>query len=103
MFAEPLDLMVCDASFIALSKLLSVPLSLSQEAVLLVKPQFEVGRENIGRGGIVREGAEKALEDVKVWLRGEGWRTMATADSPIEGGSGNSEYLLHAVRQGDPS
>jgi 23S rRNA (cytidine1920-2'-O)/16S rRNA (cytidine1409-2'-O)-methyltransferase len=90
--------MVCDASFIALSKVLHVPLSLSREAVMLVKPQFEVGRDNIGRGGIVRDGAEEALEAVQVWLRGEGWQTVATADSPIEGGSGNSEYLLHAVR-----
>jgi len=97
-FPEMLDLMVCDASFIALSKVLHIPLSLSREAVILVKPQFEVGRDNIGRGGIVRGGAQEALEAVKVWLRGEGWQTVATADSPIEGGSGNSEYLLHAVR-----
>lgn len=98
-FPEMLDLMVCDASFIALSKVLHIPLSLTREAVMLVKPQFEVGRDNIGRGGIVREGAEEALEAVKTWLHGEGWRTVATDDSPIEGGSGNSEYVLHAVRQ----
>lgn len=98
-FPEMLDLMVCDASFIALSKVLYIPLSLTREAVMLVKPQFEVGRDNIGRGGIVREGAEEALEAVKIWLQGEGWRTLATDDSPIEGGSGNSEYVLHAVRQ----
>jgi len=97
-FPEMLDLMVCDASFIALSKVLSVPLSLTREAVMLVKPQFEVGRDNIGRGGIVRDGAQEALEAVKVWLRGEGWRTVVTADSPIEGGSGNAEFLLHAQR-----
>jgi len=97
-FPEMLDLMVCDASFIALSKVLSVPLSLTREAVMLVKPQFEVGRDSIGRGGIVRDGAQEALEAVKVWLRGEGWRTVATADSPIEGGSGNAEFLLHAKR-----
>lgn len=100
-FPEMLDLMVCDASFIALSKVLSVPLSLTREAVMLVKPQFEVGRDNIGRGGIVRGGAQEALDAVKVWLRGEGWRTVATANSPIEGGSGNAEFLLHARRLQD--
>lgn len=98
MFAPLPDLLVCDASFISITKVLGPALSLTKEAVLLIKPQFEVGRENIGKGGLVQAGAEEALEDIKVWLRGEGWQTQAVIDSPIRGGSGNAEYLLHAVR-----
>lgn len=99
MFDPAPDLLVCDASFISITKLLGPALSLTREAVLLFKPQFEVGRDNIGRGGIVRDGTEHALEAVKVWLRGEGWHVMAVTDSPVKGGSGNTEYLLHAVRR----
>ena len=99
MFDPAPDLLVCDASFISLTKLLGPALELTREAVLLVKPQFEVGRQNIGKGGIVRAGAEDALERVKAWLRGEGWRVLALADSPIAGGSGNREYLLHAAKR----
>lgn len=92
------DLLVCDASFISIAKLLGPALSLTQEAVLLIKPQFEVGRDNIGKGGIVKAGAEAALHAVKRWLRSEGWRVVSVTDSPIKGGSGNAEYLLHAKR-----
>lgn len=99
MFDPAPDLLVCDASFISITKLLGPALSLTREAVLLFKPQFEVGRDNIGRGGIVRDGTEHALEAVKVWLRGEGWHVMAVTDSPVKGGSGNTEYLLHAMRR----
>lgn len=98
-FSEPLDLLVCDASFISITKVLGPALSLTREAVLLIKPQFEVGRDNIGKGGIVRDGAEEALEAVKAWLRGEGWAVQGVIDSPVKGGSGNAEYLLHALRR----
>ena len=90
------DLMVCDASFVSVMKILEVPLSLTREAVILVKPQFEVGRDNIGKGGLVRAGAEEALIRVSDWVRRQGWRIIGTSDSPIKGGSGNHEYLLHA-------
>ncbi|GLQ19867.1 TlyA family RNA methyltransferase [Algimonas porphyrae] len=96
---QALDLLVCDASFISITKVLGPALTLTREAVLLIKPQFEVGRSNIGKGGIVRSGADEALEAVKRWLRGEGWRVLAVTDSPVKGGSGNAEYLLHAVRR----
>jgi 23S rRNA (cytidine1920-2'-O)/16S rRNA (cytidine1409-2'-O)-methyltransferase len=98
MFDPAPDLLVCDASFISITKLLGPALSLTREAVLLFKPQFEVGRENVGRGGIVQGGVDAAIDHVERWLRGEGWQIAAKADSPVKGGSGNSEYLLHVVR-----
>lgn len=99
---EP-DLIVCDASFIALSKVLPVPLSLAKQGaklISLVKPQFEVGREGIGRGGIVKsqEAALQSIDTVKDWLSQTGWDVKATDTSPIMGGSGNTEYLLWAVK-----
>ncbi|WP_298918624.1 TlyA family RNA methyltransferase [uncultured Algimonas sp.] len=90
------DLLVCDASFISITKLLGPALSFNREAVLLFKPQFEVGRENVGRGGIVRAGVEEAMDAVRDWLREQGWRIVAIADSPVRGGSGNREYLIYA-------
>lgn len=97
------ELIVCDASFIALSKVLPVPLSLAVKGarlVSLVKPQFEVGREGIGRGGIVKsEGLSlQAFEDVKLWLAQIDWDVKGTDVSPIQGGSGNTEYLLWAQK-----
>ncbi|MEP1142700.1 MAG: TlyA family RNA methyltransferase [Henriciella sp.] len=96
-------LIVCDASFISLHKLLSVPLSLAAEDGMLIalfKPQFEVGRENIGKGGIVTDAAAKtSAEDRFVeWLTEKGWSTEARTDSPIKGGDGNSERLIYAKR-----
>jgi 23S rRNA (cytidine1920-2'-O)/16S rRNA (cytidine1409-2'-O)-methyltransferase len=66
--------------------------------VALIKPQFEAGPADVGRGGIVRDEAVHArvLAEVTAWLEGQGWRVLATAESPITGGDGNREYLLHA-------
>jgi 23S rRNA (cytidine1920-2'-O)/16S rRNA (cytidine1409-2'-O)-methyltransferase len=96
-------LVVCDASFISLSKLLSVPLCLAAEdakLVTLFKPQFEVGRENVGKGGIVSN--SKAIVQAEAafveWLDQLGWRVEACADSPIKGGDGNAERLIYAVK-----
>ncbi len=100
MFDPIPDLLVCDASFISITKLLGPAMEFTQEAVLLFKPQFEVGRENIGKGGIVRGGVDAAEDQVKRWIADQGWRVIATTDSPIEGGSGNREYLWHARRYG---
>ena len=97
---EPLpDLLVCDASFVSLTKILSVPLSLTREAVLLVKPQFEVGRENIGKGGLVRAGTQDALVRVADWVRAQGWRVEGLVESAVRGGDGNREWVLHARRR----
>jgi 23S rRNA (cytidine1920-2'-O)/16S rRNA (cytidine1409-2'-O)-methyltransferase len=100
---EAPGLVVCDASFISLSKVLPAALELAAEAadlVALVKPQFEVGPDEVGKGGVVKSEAarERALRDVAAWLETRGWRVRATAASPIPGGDGNLEHLLWARR-----
>ena len=99
----PPQLLVCDASFISLYKLLSVPLSLAAseaELVALFKPQFEVGREHIGKGGIVTDASATARAETAFieWLSAQGWYVQATADSPVKGGDGNAERLIYAKR-----
>lgn len=97
------ELLVCDASFISLHKLLLVPLSLAApkaHLIALFKPQFEVGRAHVGKGGIVSDSAatqqaEAAFVD---WLAEQGWNTRAHAESPIKGGDGNAERLIYAVK-----
>ncbi|WP_291075050.1 TlyA family RNA methyltransferase [Hyphomonas sp.] len=100
---EAPTLLVCDASFIALEKLLAVPLSLADRAaefVGLFKPQFQVGREHVGKGGLVtdREASDRAAEAIASWMAGQGWPIRAWTESPITGGDGNAERLFHAVR-----
>lgn len=100
---EAPTLLVCDASFIALEKLLAVPLSLADRAaefVGLFKPQFQVGREHVGKGGLVtdREASDRAAEAFASWMAGQGWPIRAWTESPITGGDGNAERLFHAVR-----
>ena len=104
-FALPPELVVCDASFISLTKVLPPVLDLAAPGaglLALVKPQFEVGRAAIGKGGIVRDhaAAEDALARVTDWLVTEaGWQLIGTAPSPIDGHDGNREFLL-AGRKG---
>jgi 23S rRNA (cytidine1920-2'-O)/16S rRNA (cytidine1409-2'-O)-methyltransferase len=98
---EPPQLVVCDVSFIGLAKALPAALALAApgaDLVVLVKPQFEVGRERVGKGGLVRDADARAqvLEDAKAFFEGAGWPVQGTADSPIEGGGGNREHLLWA-------
>ena len=90
--------LVADLSFISVLKALPAPLALlapTATLVLLVKPQFEVGRAAIGKGGVVKDAAaqEAALERVRTWLRAAGWGILGVADSPILGGDGNREFL----------
>jgi 23S rRNA (cytidine1920-2'-O)/16S rRNA (cytidine1409-2'-O)-methyltransferase len=98
------SLIVCDASFIGLATVLATPLSLAAEqaeVVALIKPQFEVGREGVGKGGIVRDPAlrEAAVARVVAWLGGEvRWRVQGVTESPIVGAEGNVEYLIVARR-----
>jgi 23S rRNA (cytidine1920-2'-O)/16S rRNA (cytidine1409-2'-O)-methyltransferase len=97
------DLIVTDVSFIGLAKVLPAALALAQpgaDLVALVKPQFEVGPEAVGKGGLVKDEAAraKALADVAAFLASSGWRVRASADSPIAGGDGNREYLLWAQK-----
>lgn len=103
MFASRPNMIVCDASFISISKILPIPLSIpgvGAHLITLVKPQFEVGKAGIGRGGIVKSESDAliALSDVCAFIESQGWSVRGTTDSPIKGGSGNSEYLLHAVK-----
>lgn len=103
MLGETPSLLVCDASFISMQKLLGRPLSLAAaqaEFVGLFKPQFEVGRDHIGKGGIVTDisVADRAAEAFELWLGEQGWPVRAWTPSPISGGDGNAERLFHAVR-----
>jgi len=100
---QPPDLIVTDVSFISLIKALPPSLELAGEGadlVALVKPQFEAGRDRVGKGGIVKDEAvrRETLDDVAAWLQSQGWTVRATADSPITGGDGNAEFLLWARR-----
>ena len=98
------EAVVADVSFISMRKVLPAAMALAVPGcwlVGLVKPQFEVGREGVRKGGIVRDAAlrERALADVSDWIAAQdGWTVLGTMPSPIEGGSGNVEFLLAAVR-----
>jgi len=99
------ELIVCDASFISLHKLLSVPLSLAADQATLIalfKPQFEVGRAHVGKGGIVTDKAAitRAEQVFLDWLAAQGWQVKGRIDSPINGADGNAERLIFAVRAG---
>jgi len=103
---EPPELIVCDASFIGLEKALPAALGLAApgaDLIALVKPQFEVGPERVGKGGVVKdEGARQAaLDGVRGFLEAAGWRVQGAIDSPVEGADGNREYLLHARAPGE--
>lgn len=96
------EAIVADLSFISLKQALPPALSLAAPdawLVTLVKPQFEVGREALGKGGVVRDEARAraAADDIAGWLEGRGWRVLGIFPSPIHGGSGNAEYLLGAI------
>lgn len=100
---EPVDLVVCDASFIGLKTVLPAALALTKpkaQLAALIKPQFEVGRENLGKGGVVRDPAlhEKTCADISAWLTSLGWTVVGIADSPITGPAGNKEFLINAVK-----
>ncbi len=100
---EPIDLVVCDASFIGLAKVLDVPLGFTRPGArlaALIKPQFEAGREEVGKGGVVRDPAvhERVRAEVAAWLEGKGWQVLGVTRSPITGPEGNVEFLIGAVR-----
>lgn len=100
---EPIDLIVCDASFISIAKVLDVPLGFAKpqaRAMTLVKPQFEAGREEVGKGGVVRDEAirRRVCDEVVSWFEGRGWHVQGVVESPITGPEGNVEFLLAAVR-----
>lgn len=97
---EPIDIIVCDASFISLAKVLERPLSFAAHGarlVALIKPQFEAGRADVGKGGVVRDPAihERVCGDVQAWLASlPGWQVIGITTSPITGPEGNVEFLI---------
>ena len=101
---EPPQLIVCDASFISLSKVLPVALALAApgaDLITLVKPQFEAaGPKAVGKKGVVKdpEAHAAAVQGVRDWLEGRDWTVLAAVESPITGGDGNVEFLLWARR-----
>jgi 23S rRNA (cytidine1920-2'-O)/16S rRNA (cytidine1409-2'-O)-methyltransferase len=103
-----LTLLVMDVSFISATLVLGPVLAAAphlDEAVLLVKPQFEAGREHVGKGGIVRDPAahQQAIEKVAECVRTCGWQVVETIPSPIRGMEGNKEFLLYARKSQGPS
>lgn len=100
---EPVGAIAADVSFISLT--LALPAALARAApgcwlAALIKPQFEAGRDAVGKGGIVRDAAKRdaAVAKVRDWLAAQpGWRVLGVIGSPIAGGSGNREYLIGAI------
>ncbi len=106
MITDRPHLVTCDASFIGLAKVMPVPLSLAvpgAQFIGLIKPQFEVGREHIGKNGIVRPDAPvgQVRQDIVAFLQGEGWHVLGQTESLIRGGDGNQEYLIAAEKGTD--
>ena len=100
---EPVDIIVCDASFIALSKVLDTALALAKpggKLVALIKPQFEAGRDEVGKGGVVRDPAvhQRVCDAAADWVASQGWTVLGVTASPITGPEGNVEFLLGAVK-----
>lgn len=100
---EPVDLVVCDASFIGLSKVLAAPLALAKDdarLVALIKPQFEAGPQEVGKGGVVRDPSvhQRVCQEVRDWLESIGWNVLGLIESPITGPEGNIEFLIGADR-----
>ena len=100
---DQVGLITADLSFISLSKALPAALALAAEKALLValvKPQFELGANALGKDGVVRDEADRrrALDNVAGWLQEAGWQVTGRALSPLAGKAGNREWLLAAVR-----
>jgi 23S rRNA (cytidine1920-2'-O)/16S rRNA (cytidine1409-2'-O)-methyltransferase len=101
---EAPDIVVCDASFISLTTVLPSALALASPAaclVALIKPQFEVGKGKVGKGGVVRDPAlhREVCERITAWLAAQpGWQVEGVTQSPIQGPEGNIEFLIYARR-----
>ncbi|WP_138379170.1 TlyA family RNA methyltransferase [Luteithermobacter gelatinilyticus] len=105
---DPVDLIVCDASFIGLQTVLPAVLALAAPGcflIALIKPQFEVGKGKVGKGGVVRDPAlhKEVCERITGWLQGlSGWTVLGLTESPIKGPEGNVEFLIAARFDGIP-
>lgn len=106
MIPDILDVIVCDASFISLTKVLPAALALAKtgaQLITLIKPQFEVGKAEVSRGkGVIRDASlhRQVCEDISAWVAGQGWKVAGITESPITGPKGNVEFLLYA-RKGE--
>lgn len=94
------DFFVADLSFISLRKVLpsvASRLAPGTPGVVLLKPQFEAGPKEVPRGGVIRDAAvlERVRSGFVAWLEGEGWQVFGVIPSPIRGGDGNTEFLVH--------
>jgi 23S rRNA (cytidine1920-2'-O)/16S rRNA (cytidine1409-2'-O)-methyltransferase len=105
MIPEPINLVVCDASFISLKKVLPAALALAGEGaylITLIKPQFEVGKKEVSKGkGVIRDAAlhQQVCDDIQTWLHDTmGWQVHGITESPITGPKGNKEFLLYASK-----
>lgn len=104
--SEPVDIVVCDASFIGLEKVLPVPMGFARPGAhlaALIKPQFEVGRGDVGKGGIVRDTAlhDAVCARIEDWVSGiDGWSVLGIVESPVTGADGNVEFLIAARKDG---
>jgi len=100
---DAIDLIVCDASFIGLEKILPAAMALTRPGahlVALIKPQFQAGPGDVGKGGVVRDPAvhDRVCAEVRDWLDAQpGWRVLGITESPITGPAGNKEFLIAAV------
>jgi 23S rRNA (cytidine1920-2'-O)/16S rRNA (cytidine1409-2'-O)-methyltransferase len=107
LIADPIDLIVCDVSFIGLEKALPAALALAAPGarlVTLIKPQFEVGKGLVGKGGVVRDPDlhRQVCERMRAWLEAlPGWTFKGITESPITGPQGNHEFLMAGQRNGD--
>ncbi len=102
--ADPIGLIVCDVSFIGLAKALPAALALARDGadlVALVKPQFEVGPDKIGKGGLVRVAADReaAVAGVVAFLQVQGWELRGQAESDVRGGEGAVEHVIWASKR----
>lgn len=107
MVPDPIDMVVCDVSFIGLQLALPAALRLTAPnslLVALIKPQFEVGKENVGKGGVVRDPEQHGLvcDKIEAWINAQsGWSVQGIVESPIKGPAGNVEFLISARRESD--
>jgi 23S rRNA (cytidine1920-2'-O)/16S rRNA (cytidine1409-2'-O)-methyltransferase len=102
---EPIDIVTLDASFISLKLLLPAAKQWLQDdgqAVPLIKPQFEAGRRDVGKGGVVRDPDvhRRVLTDLLTWMVSNSWQVQGLIPSPLLGPSGNVEFLVHLVPDG---
>lgn len=100
---DPVDVVVCDASFIGLRIVLPATLALARPGawlIALIKPQFEVGKDRVGKNGVVRDPElhEEVCRTTEVWLGERGWKVLGVTPSPITGPAGNVEFLIAAMK-----